>query len=74
MMFKEIHLLDVVELTENDERHHLRRGDVGTVVEVLAPDVFEVEFSDDDGRTYALVPLHRKQLSRVAYGTPTSNG
>jgi hypothetical protein len=31
----------------------LVRGQVGTVVEKLAPGVFEVEFSDNNGRTYA---------------------
>jgi predicted flap endonuclease-1-like 5' DNA nuclease len=71
-MLRQIQLLDVVKLTEDDERHHLRRGDVGTVVEVLAPDVFEVEFTDDDGRTYALAPLHRNQLSQVAQATTAS--
>ena len=38
------------------------RGEVGTVVEILAPDVFEVEFSDDDGRTYAELALRAEQL------------
>lgn len=34
----------------------------GTVVELLAPGVFEVEFSDDEGRTYAQLPLDANQL------------
>ncbi len=32
------------------------------MVESLAPDVFEVEFSGSDGRAYALVPLRAGQL------------
>jgi hypothetical protein len=40
----------------------LVRGQVGTVVEVLSPDVFEVEFSDDDGKTYAMLPLKSSEL------------
>lgn len=55
-------LLDTVALTEDVLSHHLRRGQVGTIVEELAPDVFEVEFSDDKGQTYALLPLKAHQL------------
>ena len=38
---------------------------MGTVVETWAPDVYEVEFSDDNGRTYALVALKGDQLMRL---------
>jgi hypothetical protein len=57
-----IQLLDVVALTEDLPERGLRRGQVGTVVELLAPDAFEVEFNDDAGRTYALLPLKTDQL------------
>ena len=55
-------LLEVVALTEDVPSHQLRRGQVGTIVEELAPNVFEVEFSDDKGQTYALLPLKEHQL------------
>ena len=42
-----------------------KRGEVGTVVEILAPDVFEIEFYDDGGRTYAEFALRAEQLNRV---------
>jgi hypothetical protein len=42
--------------------YDLYRGQVGTVVESLAPDVFEVEFSDNEGRTYASLALEAEQL------------
>jgi hypothetical protein len=42
-----IKVLDVVALTDDVPAGGLRRGQVGTVVEALAPGVFEVEFSDD---------------------------
>jgi hypothetical protein len=45
-------LLDVVALLEDLSSHNLMRGQVGTIVETVAPDVFDVEFSDDDGPTY----------------------
>jgi hypothetical protein len=60
-------LLDVVALLEDLPDHRLRRGQVGTVVEELAPNVFEVEFSDDDGRVYALLPLRADQLLILHY-------
>ena len=37
-------------------------GQVGTVVGVLAPGVFEVEFLDSHGRTVALAELRREEL------------
>ena len=52
-----ISVLDVVALLEDTPAHGLVRGQVGTVVEQLAEDVFEVEFSDDEGRTYAELAL-----------------
>ncbi len=57
-----IKLLDVVALTENLPDQGLRRGEVGTVVEILAPGVFEVEFSDDTGEAYAFASLRAEQL------------
>jgi len=64
-----IHLLDVVALIEDLPQQGLRRGQVGTVVELLAPDVFEVEFSDNHGRTYATLSLRAEQLM-VLYHQP----
>jgi hypothetical protein len=40
----------------------LQRGEVGAVVEVLAPGVYEVEFCDDQGRAYAFASLQAEQL------------
>jgi len=55
-------LLDVVALLEDIPAQKLVRGQVGTVVEGLAPGVFEVEFSDSEGRTYASAALPSRQL------------
>jgi hypothetical protein len=62
-----IKLLDVVALIEELPERGLRRGQVGTVVETLAPDVYEVEFSDTDGHTYATLALHAHQLMVLHY-------
>ncbi|NTW04181.1 MAG: DUF4926 domain-containing protein [Oscillochloris sp.] len=66
-MNEPIQLLDVVALVEDLPQRNLRRGQVGTVVEELAPNVFEVEFSDDHGQTYAMLSLHVKQLMVLHY-------
>lgn len=55
-------LLDVVALIRDLPGHGLQSGQVGTVVEVLGPNVFEVEFSDDEVRAYALVALSTEHL------------
>ncbi|HEX7671773.1 MAG TPA: DUF4926 domain-containing protein [Polyangiaceae bacterium] len=55
-------VLDVVALLADVSNHGLVRGQVGTVVEELSDDTVEVEFSDDDGRTYAEVALPKDLL------------
>ena len=56
-------LLDVVALTTDLPEYNLWRGQVGTVVEVLADGAaFEVEFSDRNGRTYESVGLRPNQI------------
>ncbi|PSN09979.1 DUF4926 domain-containing protein [filamentous cyanobacterium CCP5] len=55
-------LLDVVALLEDLPELGLFRGQVGTIVEVYEPKVFEVEFSDLKGKTYALETLQASQL------------
>ena len=61
---------DLVALTEDVAATHftthrplqLRRGQVGTVVMTLDGTHFHVEFSDRDGRPYAMLPLSGSQL------------
>jgi hypothetical protein len=58
-----IKLLDVVALTINLPEFNLCRGQVGTVVEILADGrAFEVEFSDRTGRTYESLGLRPEQF------------
>lgn len=54
--------LDVVALLEDKPTEHLVAGQVGTVVEVLALGVYEVEFLDSDGHTVAVCELKRSEL------------
>jgi hypothetical protein len=46
-----IKLFDVVALKQKMPEKDLQLGQVGTVVEILAPDVYEVEFTDNNGHT-----------------------
>jgi hypothetical protein len=70
----ELEMLAEVALLRNLPEQGLARGQVGTVVEILSAGVVEVEFSDDEGRTYAtaalpiedLVRLHHAPLEHVA--------
>ncbi len=67
-----IKLLDVVALTVDLQDYNLGRGQVGTVVEILADGkAFEVEFSDREGRTFESLGLRPEQIM-VLHFEPTS--
>ena len=55
-------LLDVVALTVDLPERRLVQGQVGTIVETLDGGAYEIEFSDDDGRTYAILALRPSQF------------
>ena len=59
-------LLDVVVLTRDLPAHALRRGDLGTVVELCGPDALAVEFVAASGRTQALVTLTLADIRAVS--------
>lgn len=66
-MKNKIKLLDVVALIEDIPEHNLQRGQVGAVVEILAPDACEVEFVDKKGRTYAELAIEADKLLVLHY-------
>jgi hypothetical protein len=66
-MSDELKALEVVALTEDLREHRLPRGQVGTIVEELGGDTFEVEFADDAGRAFLAVPVAGRQLIRLRY-------
>jgi hypothetical protein len=60
-------LLDVVALTADIPELGLSVGQVGTVVELLSEQVFEVEFSDDNGVAYAMAAIPQANLLALHY-------
>jgi Domain of unknown function (DUF4926) len=60
-------VLDVVALLTDLPEQRLARGQVGTVVEQLDDKTLLVEFSDDQGRAYAITPCPRADLLILHY-------
>jgi hypothetical protein len=60
-------VLDVVALLTDLPARQLARGQVGTIVEQLDDKTSLVEFSDDQGCAYALVPCPRADLLVLHY-------
>ena len=64
----EIKLLDVVELTQDIPEHNLKRGAVGTVVEILANgEAYEVEFSKAYGQMSKCFSFLASQLRVIPH-------
>ena len=67
-MKNDIKLLDIVALMVDLPEVNLWRGQVGTVVGILAAGkAYGVEFSDRDGRTYESVGLRPQQIMLLHY-------
>ena len=60
-------VLDVVALLADLPAAGLARGQVGTIVEQLDDRTLLVEFSDDQGRAYAVAPCPRAELLVLHY-------
>ena len=61
-----VYPLDVVVLIQDLPAHGLRRGDLGSVVEIYGPDSIGVEFVAASGRTQAVVTVRPEDLRPVA--------
>ena len=84
MAKKKIRLLDTVALLEDLPERKLKRGEVGTVVEILAPDIRSVHVKDANrptanghwgeevplGRGQVNIPEFVRTLQRVGYRGP----
>jgi hypothetical protein len=58
--------LETVVLTRDLPEHGLRAGDLGTVVELYAPDGLEVEFVTASGGTEAVVTVAASDVRAVS--------
>ena len=59
-----LNINDVIRVSK-DIQENIRAGDVGTVVHIfdVTPPVYEIEFTDNEGRTLATVPLKKEDMS-----------
>ena len=71
-MNNDIKMLDVVALLEDMRERGLVAGQVGTVVEILGDGVFEVEFCDNNGRTYDTLASRANQVMALHYSPVTA--
>lgn len=60
-------ILDAVALLTDFPAQGLARGQVGTVVEQMSDGAYLVEFSDDQGRAYAIIPCQGTDLLILHY-------
>jgi uncharacterized protein DUF4926 len=65
-------LLDVVALLSDLPAQQLARGQVGTIVEQLDENTSLVEFSDEQGRAYAIAPCPVTELLALHYVPETA--
>ena len=68
VIMADVELLAEVALLNDLPAHGLVRGQVGTVVETLSPDTVEVEFTDNQGQTYATAAVRTEDLVRLHHG------
>ena len=61
-------LLETVVLERDIPERGLRRGDLGTIVELYPPSNLEVEFVSGSGKTEALVTLTEDDVRRAGDG------
>ena len=59
-------VLDTIVLDRDLPQHGLRKGDLGSVVEVYEPDGLEVEFVTASGRSAALLTLTGRDVRPVS--------
>lgn len=66
-MNKPLQLLDIVALLADSSDGRLIIGQVGTIVEELTNDVYEVEFANAKGRTLTTCAIEAKDLLKLTH-------
>ena len=67
MTKKALKVLDTVALLNDHPELGLVAGEVGTIVEIWKPGVFEVEFSDNMGQAVAMAAFPEEELIRLVF-------
>jgi len=70
-MNNKLKIHDVVALLKNIPEKNLLMGQVGTIVENLADNVFEVEFANNKGETIAMASVAADNLLLLHYELET---
>lgn len=63
----EFKLLDTVALLKNIPEKKLVTGQVGTIVEKIENNIFEIEFTNKMGIAIAIVAIHQQDLLLLHY-------
>lgn len=66
-MTKPLHLFDIVALLIDLPDEKISTGQVGTIVEELTENVFEVEFADAKGRTITSCAVAATNLLKLSH-------
>ena len=64
-MINGFQLLDVVVLLSDIPSDKLRKGSLGTIVEIFADSTYLIEFADQTGATYALPTVSESDLLKI---------
>ena len=72
MNSRKLKILDVVALLKDIPAKNLVAGQVGTIVEELDNNVYEVEFSDNNGETIAMASVESDNLLLLHYELETA--
>lgn len=60
-------LFDIVALLDDSVDNRLQVGQVGTVVEELASNVYEVDFADSQGQTIVICAVEVNKLLKLTH-------
>lgn len=63
----DIRMHSIVALLQDIPGERLVRGQVGRIVEIWSPGVYDVAFSDGSGKVYAMVTVKAEQLLLLHY-------
>ena len=66
-MYNKYEILDVVALLKDIPEKNLKKGQVGTIVEILDKNVYEIEFCNKNGETIASISIKEENILLLRY-------